>query len=100
MLGSNEATAIDIRGDEDWRNGHIPGARHCGDEEIEQALEEIDEEQTVIVACEDGKRSSEVAGEISEQGREAVSIEGGMDSWRSDDKPMQPSRDPEDDTPI
>ena len=100
MLGSNEATAIDVRGDEEWRNGHIPGARHAGDDELEETLEKIDDEQTVIVACEDGKRSAEVAEQISGQGREAVSIEGGMEAWRSDDMPMQPSRDVEDETPI
>jgi hydroxyacylglutathione hydrolase len=100
LLGSNEATAIDLRGDEEWRNGHIPGARHSGDQEVEQTLEEIDDEQTVIVACEDGKRSGEVAEKISGEGREAVSIEGGMSAWRSDDMPMQPSRDPVEDTPI
>ena len=65
MLGSNEATAIDVRGDEEWRNGHIPGARHAGDDELEETLEKIDDEQTVIVACEDGKRSAEVAEQIS-----------------------------------
>ena len=60
MLGSNEATAIDVRGDEEWRRPH-PGARHAGDDESRRALEKIDDEQTVIVACEDGKRSAEIA---------------------------------------
>jgi rhodanese-related sulfurtransferase len=100
MLGSNEASAIDIRGDGQWRNGHLPAARHCPDGDFEDALERIGEEQTVIVACEDGEESARVAGEIREQGREAVSLAGGMDAWRSDDMPMQPSRDPEEDAAI
>lgn len=100
MLGSNEATAIDIRDDEHWRGGHLPAARHCSDGDFEQALKQIDEEQTVIVACEDGEESARVAAEIREQGRQAVSLAGGMDAWRSDDQPMQPSRDPEEETPI
>jgi rhodanese-related sulfurtransferase len=58
MLGSNEASAIDIRGDEQWRDGRLPGAR------------------------------------------EAVSLTGGMEAWRSDDMPMQPSRDPEEGAAI
>ena len=100
MLGSNEASAIDIRGDEEWRDGHMPGARHCPEEDLEQALERIDEDQAVIVACEDGEESARVADQIREQGREAVSLAGGMEAWRSDDMPMQPSRDVEDDTAI
>jgi rhodanese-related sulfurtransferase len=49
----------------------------------------------VIVACENGKESAEVADELRERGVDAVSLEGGMDAWRSDDMPMQPSRDPD-----
>ena len=100
MLASNEASAIDIRDDEAWVGGHIPGARHCGEEELERVLEQIDSSQTVIVACEDGDRSAEVAEQITSDGREAVSLEGGMASWRSDDQPMQPSEDPKEGTPI
>jgi rhodanese-related sulfurtransferase len=54
----------------------------------------------VIVACEDGSHSAEVAERIAGDGREAVSLEGGMASWRSDDQPMQPSEDPKEGTPI
>ena len=100
MLASNEASAVDIRDDEAWVGGHIPGARHCNPDELEQALERIDSSQTVIVACEDGSRSADVAGRIAGDGREAVSLDGGMEAWRSDDQPMQPSEDPKEGTPI
>src|SRR5688500_708671 len=49
MLGSNEASAIDIRDEEKWRDGHLPGARHCPDRDFDEALEQIDDDQTVIV---------------------------------------------------
>lgn len=100
MLAGNEATAIDIRDDETWRQGHIPGARHHPADEIDAALEEIEPEQTVIVVCEDGSESSEVASRLGDGDRSAVSIDGGMESWRSDDMPMQPSTDPKEGTPI
>ena len=100
MLGTNEASAIDIRDEEKWREGRLPAARHCPDGDFSDALEQIDEDQTVIVACEDGEESARVADQIREQGREAVSLEGGMEAWRSDDQPMQPSRDPEEGAKI
>ena len=100
MLGTNEASAIDIRDDEKWREGRLPAARHCPDGELSDALDQIDEDQTVIVACEDGEESARVADQIREQGRDAVSLEGGMEAWRSDDQPMQPSRDPEEGAKI
>ena len=100
MLGSNEASAIDLRDDEKWHEGRLPGARHCPDGEFGDALERINDDQTVIVVCEDGEESARVAEQIREQGREAVSLAGGMDAWRSDDQPMQPSRDPEEGAKI
>ena len=100
MLAANGATAIDIRDDEAWVQGHMPGARHCDPDDLDEALEQIDSEQTVIVACEDGKESGEVAGRIGGDERRAVSVEGGMEAWRSDDMPMQPSEDPKEGTPI
>lgn len=101
MLGTNEASAIDVRDDEKWREGHLPAARHCPEEsDIEEALEQIDDNQTVIVACEDGEESGRIAAQIREQGREVVILAGGMEAWRSDDMPMQPSRDVDDDTAI
>jgi rhodanese-related sulfurtransferase len=100
MLAANEATAIDIRDDEAWREGHIAGARHHSADEIDDALEEIDSEQTVIVVCEDGSESREVASKLSDGDRTAVIVEGGMESWRSDDMPMQPSTDPKEGSPI
>ena len=100
LLGSNEATAIDIRDDELWREGRLPGARHCPDGDVGEALEQIDEDQKVIVACEDGEESARVAEQIREKGRDAVVLAGGMEAWRSDDQPMQPSRDPDEDAIV
>lgn len=100
-LASNEATAIDIRDADAWTEGHLPGARRHDEDEIEEGLERIDPEQTVIIVCEDGDASAGVARRLSSDGdREFVSLEGGMKAWRSDDMPMQPSTDPDDDVPI
>jgi hydroxyacylglutathione hydrolase len=99
MLAGNEASAIDIRGDEEWRAGHLPGARHRGEEGLASALEEIDSSQTVIIVCEDGDQSARLASE-TESDHTLVSLEGGMDAWRSADMPMQPSYDPEEGSPI
>lgn len=101
MLASNEATAIDIRDDEAWRVGHLPGARHHSEDDLDEGLERIDSEQTVIIVCEDGDASAKVAERLSGEGdRKAVSLKGGMKAWRSEDMAMQPSHDPDDDSPI
>jgi rhodanese-related sulfurtransferase len=90
-----DATFLDIRPDEEWQAvGNIPGAIAAGGEDAARAVERIDEESTVIVVCEDGERSPDVARELRDAGRDAVSLEGGMAAWADNAMPMQPTADP------
>jgi rhodanese-related sulfurtransferase len=90
-----DANVLDIRPDEEWQTvGNIPGAISGADGDPGDAAGQIAEENTVIVVCEDGERSAEVAEQLREAGRDAVSMEGGMAAWADNDLPMQPSEDP------
>ena len=97
-LAANEATAIDLRDDEAWREGHLPAARHIAEDELSEADDLPD--QRLIVVCEDGERSAGVAETLRDDGHDAVALEGGMKAWKSEDMPMQPSHDPDEDSPI
>jgi rhodanese-related sulfurtransferase len=91
-----DANILDIRPDEEWRKvGNIPGAISASeDDAAEVAAEQIDEERTVIVVCEDGERSARVAEQLRESGRDAVALDGGMTAWSGAGMPMQPTEDP------
>jgi rhodanese-related sulfurtransferase len=90
-----DLTVLDIRSDEEWQSvGNIPGAISAADRDPQEAVKQIDEESTVVVVCEDGERSAEIAGQLREAGRDAVSLEGGMEAWADKDMPMQPTEDP------
>ena len=99
-LASNEAHAIDIRGDEEWRSGHIPGAHHIPEDDLEERSDDFPTEGRIIIADEDGQRAAEAASSLRDAGHDAVALDGGMDSWRSEDFPLQPSTDPDDDSPV
>jgi rhodanese-related sulfurtransferase len=99
-LASNEAHAIDIRGDDEWRSGHIPGAHHIPEDELEERSDDFPTEGRIIIADEDGQRAADAASNLREAGHDAVALDGGMDSWRSEDLPLQPSTDPDDESPI
>ena len=90
-----DANILDIRSEDEWqRVGNIPGAIPVREEDPGEAAKRIDEEHTVIVVCEDGDRSAEVAESLREGGRDAVSLEGGMTAWSNAGLPMQPTEDP------
>jgi len=100
LIASNRATAIDIRGDDEWRDKRVPGARHASEQELESTLEQVDEEQIVLVVCGDGTRSAELAEKLRESGGQAACIDGGMDAWEGKKFPLQPSDDPADDATV
>lgn len=98
-LAKNEAVAIDVRGDEDWRSGHIPAARHVAEEDFAD-LDDLPDDQKVIIVGSDDESSAAAAEKLGDDGREVVILAGGMDAWKSADLGMQPSTDPEEDVPI
>ena len=49
QLGTPQApVVIDVRGDEEYAAGHIPGARHIPGDGLSQRLDEIPRDRTVV----------------------------------------------------
>jgi phage shock protein E len=99
-IAGGEATAVDIRSEEKWSEGHVPGAIHLPDGDPEQATKPLEEGARLLVIAEDGKAAEEAAGKLAEQGYKAAAIDGGMGDWVSEDFPIQPTNDPDEDTEI
>jgi sulfur-carrier protein adenylyltransferase/sulfurtransferase len=100
LIASNEVMVLDIRGDEEWREKRIAGSKQVDADEIDSALEDLDDDRAVLIVCEDGKRSAELAAKLREDGRDAACIEGGIDAWESEKLAMQPSDDVSDDAVV
>jgi rhodanese-related sulfurtransferase len=81
LLGSGEAKAFDLRDKESWHSYQVPGSHQVDEDSLREALEELPDETKVILICEDGKRSAELAAELRQAGRDAISLEGGIASW-------------------
>jgi tRNA 2-thiocytidine biosynthesis protein TtcA len=94
LIASESVRVIDIRDDDAFGDVHIPGAAQVAGGDAERIAEQLDEGERVIVVCDDGERSAELAGELRERGFEASSVEGGMKRWARDRLPSQPSADP------
>ena len=86
LLGKGEAKAFDLRDSESWREYQVPGSHQVDDEEsLRSALEELPDDTKVILVCEDGQRSSEVAGKLRDDDYDATHIDGGIEAWESAD---------------
>jgi rhodanese-related sulfurtransferase len=90
MIASGDATALDIRDQEEWEESRIAGAVHHPDDAVLEHLNELPDDTAIVVVCADGERSAELAARLREEGREAASIDGGIDAWMSEGLPLQP----------
>ena len=99
VIASGDAPLLDIRGDDDWHEKRIAGARRVSENDLDSMLEEIGSDRAVVIVCNDGERSATLAAELRERGHQAASIEGGIEAWAKD-FPTQPSADPADDVDI
>jgi rhodanese-related sulfurtransferase len=75
---------VDVREDNEWTNGHLPGAIHMGRGIIERDIEtKVPETSTkMILYCGGGFRSALVADNLQKMGYTNVeSMDGGWKGW-------------------
>jgi len=75
---------VDVREDNEWANGHLPGAVHMGRGIIERDIETRVPETTtkIILYCGGGFRSALVADNLQKMGYTNVqSMDGGWRGW-------------------
>ena len=84
MAGGENFLLVDVREDNEWALGHVPGAVHMGRGIIERDIEsKVPETSTkVILYCGGGFRSALVADNLQKMGYTNVeSMDGGWRGW-------------------
>jgi phage shock protein E len=99
-IAGGEATVVDVRSEEEWSEGHVPGAIHLPDGDPEAGTKPLDREARLLVIAKDGKLAVRAASKLAEQGYNAAAVEGGMDDWISEDFNIQPTVDPDEETEL
>jgi phage shock protein E len=99
-IAGGEAAAVDVRSEEEWSEGHVPGAIRLPDGDPEAGTKPLEEGARLLVIAEDVKVAEEAASKLAEQGYNAAAVEGGMDDWVSEDFKIQPTPDPDEDTEL
>lgn len=82
----DDATAnlllLDVRTPHEFKDHRIPGSLNIPIDEIENRLQEIPKEKTIITICEHGVRSGIVEKYLSSKGYTAESLDGGLANWQ------------------
>lgn len=77
---------LDVREDNEWNNGHLPGATHLGKGIIERDIEKIvpDTTSEIVLYCGGGYRSALAAEALQKMGySNVVSMIGGFGEWKT-----------------
>ncbi|WP_250656267.1 thiosulfate sulfurtransferase GlpE [Alkalimarinus coralli] len=82
LLNEKPVTLIDIRDPASFAAGHIEGAQHIGNHNLEQFLAEADRSLPLVVCCYHGNSSQGAADYFNQQGfEESYSLDGGFTAW-------------------
>lgn len=82
------AYVLDVREDDEYSEGHVPGAVHIPMNFVGQRLEEIPQGR-VLVICRSGNRSRRITELLRAQGRDAVNVSEGTMGWASRGWPLE-----------
>ena len=80
---------VDVREDNEWAGGHIPGAIHVPLSRFDQVSTSIPAEKTAIFYCHSGLRSKSALRRAKKLGLNAEGhLGGGISNWRRFDYPI------------
>lgn len=83
LEAENDYVILDVRTEQEYLGGHIPGAMCIPNEDIDESVMEIlpDLEQGIFVYCRSGNRSKEAAEKLAKMGYTNIVEIGGVKDW-------------------
>jgi hydroxyacylglutathione hydrolase len=74
---------LDVRGDDEWEDGHIEGAMHIPLGHLKERLKEVPRNLPIAVVCKVGNRASLGASILRREGyKEVYNVLGSMTAWK------------------
>ncbi len=90
-LMNDGATLLDVRAANQFKDGHIAGARSVPADQIADGAKSLDklQDRIVIVCCDNGTTSAAAARTLLRLGFKSVyNLRGGLAAWRQDNLPL------------
>lgn len=90
-LERDEVVVLDVRPEEEYDAGHIPGARSIPVDQIEEHLEALPEGRDIVAYCRGPYciYSDDAVRRLREEGREASRLTGGLPDWFVQGRPVE-----------
>ena len=97
-ITNNDPFILDIRGYEDYANGHIPGAVNIPYRSVFQPanLATLPDDQLIVVVCYTGHTASQTTALLNTAGFDALALKWGFEGWATGGKAFDPDTDAHD----
>jgi hydroxyacylglutathione hydrolase len=90
QLRTNDKVILDVRGEGEWKAGHLPGSLNLPVGELEGRVGQLPRDRPVIVHCQTGVRAAIAASLLRARGFREVSLfPGGFAEWRAAGRPVE-----------
>ena len=89
LKGSKRPFILDVRQPEEFREGHISGAKLIPLGALKQSLKDLPKQREIICVCASGNRSSSAARILIAEGLQAFNMKGGMTGWQKEKLPIK-----------
>lgn len=80
---------LDVRQPDEFRQGHISGAKLIPLNELQRRMGELPKGREIVCVCASGNRSSSASAALVKAGFTAFNMQGGMLAWRRAKLPVQ-----------
>lgn len=87
--GKEAPLVLDVRQPDEFRGGHIKGAKLIPLNELPKRLSELPQDREIICVCRSGARSGTATRQLISAGYQAVNLRGGMSAWQHAGYPTQ-----------
>ncbi|QCX27468.1 thioredoxin [Nocardioides jishulii] len=82
------AFVLDVREDDEYAAGHVPGAVHIPMGQVGERIDELPD-GPLLVICRSGNRSRQVCEFLRSQGRQAINVSDGTMGWADRGWPLE-----------
>jgi len=90
-INRRKAHVLDLRSEEAFKSGHLPGAKYANAAALTAAIEKLklDKKNPIVLVCETGAQSRKLVAEVQKLGfAEVGALDGGVQAWKAAALPL------------
>jgi len=90
-INRRKAHVLDLRSEEAFKAGHLPGAKFANPSSLTAAIEKLklDRKNPLVLVCETGAQSRKLVAEVQKLGfAEVGALDGGVQAWKEASLPL------------